>query len=100
MDIDPIYIQGLYLLFALVYTAYLPTYFISLLLFRNIVGQVPRLGLSLLVVIAVVPLLAFSLALIAGTVINEAIIFGVASAINLTGLLYKLSRYKRRIQEE
>lgn len=81
----------LYLFFSFIYVFFFPGYMLALLFCKGL--KTPeRLVMSLGLSIIVIPLASFSIAMLLGTFVKGTIIFGVATAINLTGLIRFLSK--------
>lgn len=81
----------LYLLFSLIYVFFFPGYALTLLFCKEL--KTPeRLALALGLSIIVIPLATFSIAMLLGTFVKETVVFGLATAINLTGLAKFLFR--------
>ena len=75
----------LYLLFSLIYVFFFPGYTLALLFCKKHSPR-QRLALGLGLSIIVIPLASFTIAMLLGTFVKETIVFGLATAINLTGL--------------
>lgn len=81
----------LYLFLSFIYIFLFPGYILGLLFCKKL--EIPeRLALSLGLSIIVIPLASFSIAMLLGTFVKGTIIFGVATAINLAGLIRFLSK--------
>lgn len=81
----------LYLFFILIYIFFFPGYILALLFCKKL-GVLEYLALGLGLSIIVIPLVSFSVAILLGTFVKETIVFGIATAINLTGLIRFLSK--------
>jgi len=77
---------SLYLLISLIYVFFFPGYALALLFCKKL-SPPERLALGLGLSIIVIPLASFSIAMLLGTFVKETIVFGIATAINLTGLV-------------
>jgi uncharacterized membrane protein len=84
-----------YLIFTFFYVFLLPGYALCTLFCKKL-GYPERLALSLGLSVIVIPLVSFSVAMLLGTFVKESIVFYIATAINLAGLISILSgRLKR-----
>jgi len=76
----------LYLLLSLFYIFFLPGY-LAALLFCKKSDASERLALGLGLSIIIIPIASFSIAMLMGTFVKETLVFGIATAINLTVLI-------------
>lgn len=81
----------LYLFFSLIYVFFFPGYTLAFLLCKKLDVQ-EHLALGLGLSIIFIPLASFTIAMLLGTFVKESIVFGLATAINLTGLAIFLFR--------
>lgn len=93
-------LQILYWLFALVWVFVLPAYFTQRLFLGDVESPAGRAGLSLLAVLVLLPIACFGLASLLRLPVNELVIFTVASAWNLFGMIQRGAAYRRRMQKE
>jgi hypothetical protein len=93
-------LEILYWLFSLVWVFVLPTYFTQRLFLSDIESPAGRTGLSVLVVLILLPIACFGLASLLRLPVNELVIFGVASVWNLFGMVQRAAAYRRRMQRE
>ena len=84
-------INLLYLLLSLIYVFFLPGY-LATLLFCKKADASERLALGLGLSIIIIPIASFSIAMLMGTFVKETLVFGIATAINLTVLIALLLR--------
>ena len=81
----------LYLFFILIYIFFFPGYTLALLFCKKLRAQ-ERLALGMGLSIIVIPLVSFGIAMLLGTFVKETLVFGIASIINLIGLMSFLFR--------
>jgi uncharacterized membrane protein len=81
----------LFLIFSFFYVFFFPGYALVLLFCKKL-NISERLALALGLSIIVIPLTSFSIAMLLGTFVKESLVFGTATAINLTGLISILFR--------
>jgi len=89
----------LYRLFALVWVFLLPTYFTQRLL-GDVESPAGRAGLSLAAVLTLLPAACFGLASLLGMPVNEIVVFSVATAWNVLGMVQRTSAYRRHMRRE
>ncbi len=93
-------LEILYWLFSLAWVIVLPTYFTQRLFLSDVESPAGRTGLSLIAVLVLLPIACFGLASLLRLPVNEVVIFGVASAWNLFGMVQRAAAYRRRMQQE
>lgn len=90
----------LYWLFSLVWVFILPTYFMQRVFLGNIESPAGRTGLALLAVLVLLPMASFGAASFLQTSVNEIVVYSVATAWNLFGMLHRAAAYRRRMQRK
>jgi hypothetical protein len=93
-------LEILYWLFSLVWVFLLPAYFTRRLFLGDVESPAGRTGLSVLAVLVLLPIACFGVASLLRVPVNELVIFGVASAWNLFGMIQRAAAYRRRMQKE
>lgn len=79
-------LEIIYLIFNLIYVFFLPGWVLTLLFFKKI-GILTRIFISFGLSIIIIPLLSFSVAMLIGSFVKEALILGLATLINGIGLI-------------
>lgn len=90
----------LYALFALFWVFMLPTYFTRRIFLRDIESPAGRTGLALIAVMVLLPIATFGLASLMSRPMDHVMIFVVATAWNIVGLLHQGAAYRRRVRED
>lgn len=89
------WLQYLYYVFAFLYVIVAPSYVLGRLLYPRERLAV-RMGIGMVITVTVVPLATFGLAMLLSTVMNEALLFSVASAVLVSTLALQTLRTRRR----